>query len=143
MTVKPIVYVAAAVLLRADGRLLLAKRPEGKSMAGLWELPGGKIEASETPEAALIREMREELNVDLSAETLKPLTFASHAYEKFHLVMPVFLATKWSGEPVPQEGQTLAWKRPDELKSLPAPAADIPLFDFIEAHLANIAGGTA
>ncbi len=127
-----IVYVSAGVLMREDGRLLVAQRPQGKAMAGLWELPGGKIEAGETPEAALVRELREELGVQIDAAHLKPLTFASHGYESFHLVMPVFLATEWQGTPEPQEGQSLDWVQPDQLKSLPAPEADIPLFDFIE-----------
>ena len=104
-------------------------------MAGLWELPGGKIEPGETPEEALVREMREELAVQIHAEDLVPFTFASHGYESFHLVMPVFLTTKWSGELSPQEGQSLVWKKPSELKTLPAPEADIPLFDFIETHI--------
>lgn len=132
MSQKRVVYVSAGVLMRSDGTVLVAQRPEGKSMAGLWELPGGKIEPGETPEDALIREMREELAVGLDAGQLTPLTFASHAYEDFHLFMPVFLARDWAGEPQPQEGQTLQWVRPDALKTLPAPEADIPLFDFIE-----------
>lgn len=126
-----IVYVSACVLLRSDRRLLLAQRPEGKSLAGLWELPGGKIEKNETPEEALVREMREELAVTLNVDQLTPLTFASHAYESFHLVMPVFLATEWTGEPSPQEGQDIAWVFPEELSTLPAPEADIPLFAFL------------
>ncbi len=113
-------------------------------MAGLWELPGGKIEPGETPEEALVREMREELAVTLKSDDLVPFTFASHGYDSFHLVMPVFLATRWEGEPTPQEGQSLAWTKPSELKSLPAPDADIPLFDFIEMHIgAYCEGGHA
>lgn len=101
-------------------------------MAGLWELPGGKIEANETPEVALVRELGEELAVQVKIEDLAPLTFASHAYERFHLFMPVFVSTKWSGEPTPVEGQTLDWVLPEHLKNLPAPEADIPLFEEIE-----------
>lgn len=127
-----VVYVSAGVLMKNDGTLLVAQRPAGKSMAGLWELPGGKIEAGETPEDALIRELEEELSVGLDANHLTPLTFASHAYADFHLFMPVFLATKWRGEPMPVEGQTLQWVRPEALKSLPAPEADIPLFAYLE-----------
>ena len=117
--------------MRPDQSLLLAKRPEGKSMAGLWELPGGKIEPGETPELALIRELGEELDVQIEPAALSPLTFASHGYPEFHLVMPVFLIREWSGEPKAQEGQTLAFVKPDELRSFDAPEADIPLFDFI------------
>lgn len=110
-------------------------------MAGLWELPGGKIEADETPEEALVRELGEELAVQLEPTHLTPLTFASHGYDNFHLVMPVFLATQWQGNPSPQEGQTLSWVLPEALKNLPAPEADIPLFNFIEK--AFPAGGSA
>lgn len=141
MTGKRIVYVSAIVLLRADGALLLAKRPAGKSMAGLWELPGGKIEANETPEAALVREIGEELAVQIDEKNLVPFTFASHAYDSFHLVMPVFIATRWTGQPVPQEGQDIAWVKPCELKSMPAPEADLPLFRFIETHIDHYVGG--
>ena len=141
MSDRKILYVAAAVLMRPDQHLLLAQRPEGKSMAGLWELPGGKIEPGETPEAALIRELREELAVTVDRADLAPLTFASHAYENFPLVMPVFLARRWEGEPTPQEGQTLAFTAPDKLMDMPAPAADIPLFRFIEDYAAR--GGFA
>ena len=105
---KPLVLVAACALIDADGRILLARRPEGKSMAGLWEFPGGKLHAGETPEAALIRELREELGVDVSAACLAPLAFASHAYEHFHLLMPLYLCRRWRGLPTPREGQALA-----------------------------------
>ncbi|MFC6198922.1 (deoxy)nucleoside triphosphate pyrophosphohydrolase [Ponticaulis profundi] len=140
MSETRIIYVSAGVLLRPDNSLLLATRPSGKSMAGLWELPGGKIEPGETPESALIREMGEELAVTLKRDDLSPLTFASHGYDSFHLVMPVFLARNWEGEPVPQEGQDLAWVKPGALKTMPAPAADVPLFDFLERHLTKHVG---
>lgn len=120
--------------MRPDQHLLVAQRPKGKSMAGLWELPGGKIEAGETPEEALVRELREELAVEMHPSNLTPLSFASHAYEAFHLVMPVFLARKWDGEPIAREGQTLKFVHPDALNSLDAPEADIPLFDFIASY---------
>ena len=128
---KRIVYVSAAVLMRPDQSLLLAKRPEGKAMAGLWELPGGKIEPGETPEAALVRELGEELGVTTIETDMSPLTFTSHAYDAFHLVMPVFLIRKWQGTPEPKEGQSLAWASPLSLNDYPAPEADLPLFDFI------------
>ncbi|WP_368373063.1 8-oxo-dGTP diphosphatase MutT [Rubellimicrobium arenae] len=126
-TAKPIVLVAAVALIDADGRVLLAQRPEGKTMAGLWEFPGGKVEPGETPEAALIRELREELGIDTHASCLAPLTFASHAYEAFHLLMPLFVCRRWQGTPQPQEGQVLNWVRPTDLRSYPMPPADIPL----------------
>ncbi|MAT35656.1 MAG: 8-oxo-dGTP diphosphatase MutT [Ponticaulis sp.] len=134
MTDRKILYVAAGILMRADGHLLVAQRPEGKSMAGLWELPGGKIEAGETPEEALVRELREELAVDIYPSSLTPLNFASHAYESFHLVMPVFLTRDWRGEPTSQEGQNLKFVSPSELMELDAPEADIPLFSFIRDY---------
>lgn len=133
-----IVYVAAIALRRADGAILLAQRPEGKAMSGLWELPGGKIETGETPEAALVREVEEELAVTVTPEALKPLTFASHGYGDFHLVMPVFLCDHWQGEPVGQENQAIAWVQPDDLENWPAPEADEPLFNFLKAW--NAAG---
>lgn len=131
MSNKRIIYVSAGVLMRPDRRLLLASRPEGKSMAGLWELPGGKIEPGETPEEALVRELGEELAVTVDPADLRPICFASHAYPKFHLVMPVFLSRNWEGEPQPQEGQEFAWVLPEELSGYPAPEADIPLFKSI------------
>ena len=121
------VLVAAVALIDADGRVLLAKRPVGKSMAGLWEFPGGKIETDETPEAALIRELTEELGIDTWQSCLAPLSFASHTYEDFHLLMPLFVCRKWEGSPQPREGQELKWVRPRDLRSYPMPAADIPL----------------
>ena len=123
----PLVLVVAAALIDADGRVLLAQRPEGRSMAGLWEFPGGKVEPGETPEAALIRELREELGVDTWASCLAPLSFASHAYERFHLLMPLFACRKWDGAPQPREGQRLDWVRPVRLADHPMPPADRPL----------------
>lgn len=129
-----VVYVAAAALFDTDGRVLLAQRPAGKAMAGLWEFPGGKIESGESPEQALTRELAEELSITVSESDLTPFTFASHTYEKFHLFMPVFSIQKWRGTPVPNEGQELAWVAPGDLHSYPAPAADIPLFDVLVAR---------
>ncbi len=122
-----LLLVSAVALIDRDGRVLLAQRPEGKSMAGLWEFPGGKVEPGETPEAALIRELHEELGIDTWSSCLAPLTFASHAYTDFHLLMPVFACRKWQGTPIPQEGQTLKWVRPNALRDYPMPPADIPL----------------
>lgn len=121
------VLVSAVALIDVDGRVLLAQRPEGKSMAGLWEFPGGKVEVGETPETALIRELNEELGIDTWASCLAPLTFASHTYDDFHLMMPLFACRKWNGTPQPREGQTLKWVKPTEMKNYPMPAADIPL----------------
>lgn len=126
-----IVLVSAAALVDPDGRVLLARRPEGKAMAGLWEFPGGKVEPGETPEAALIREMREELGIDTEESCLAPLTFASHAYADFHLLMPLFVCRKWRGTPAPREGQALAWARPDRLRDYPMPPADLPLIPML------------
>ncbi len=123
----PLVLVAAVVLVDADGRVLLAQRPEGKQMAGLWEFPGGKVEPGETPEAALIRELREELGIDVAASCLAPFTFASHAYPDFHLLMPLYVCRKWSGIPLAREGQRLTWVRPARLADYPMPPADKPL----------------
>jgi len=127
--------VAAVALIDPDGRVLLAERPEGKSMAGLWEFPGGKVEPGETPEAALIRELHEELGIDTWASCLAPLTFASHAYEKFHLLMPLFACRKWNGVPQSKEGQRLAWVRPQALRDYPMPPADIPLIPILRDWL--------
>ncbi|MDC1438289.1 (deoxy)nucleoside triphosphate pyrophosphohydrolase [Planktomarina temperata] len=125
------ILVSAVALIDPDGRVLLAQRPEGKSMAGLWEFPGGKVEAGETPEAALIRELEEELGINTWQSCLAPLTFASHAYEDFHLLMPLFACRKWQGIPQPQEGQSLKWVRKQDLRSYPTPAADLPLIPIL------------
>jgi 8-oxo-dGTP diphosphatase len=123
----PLVLVAAVALVDADGRVLLAERPAGKSMAGLWEFPGGKVDPGETPEAALIRELAEELGIDVTASCLAPFTFASHTYPDFHLLMPLYVCRKWSGTPAPREGQRLAWVRSPRLADYPMPPADEPL----------------
>jgi|SRR5215469_5478826 len=123
----PLVVVAAVVLVDSDGRVLLAQRPEGKAMAGLWEFPGGKVDPGETPENALIRELREELGIDVAASCLAPFTFASHAYPEFHLLMPLYVCRKWSGIPIAREGQRLTWVRPARLADYPMPPADKPL----------------
>ena len=124
---RPIVLVAAVALIDPDGRVLLAQRPEGKHLAGLWEFPGGKVQPGETPEAALIRELEEELGVDVEASCLAPFTFASHAYPEFHLLMPLYVCRKWSGIAIAREGQRLAWVRPMRLGDYPMPPADKPL----------------
>ena len=129
------VLVAAVALIDADGRVLLAQRPEGKSMAGLWEFPGGKVEAGETPEAALIRELHEELGIDTWTSCLAPLTFASHTYPDFHLLMPVFACRRWKGIVQPQEGQQLAWVRAKDLRNYPMPPADVPLIPMLQMWL--------
>jgi 8-oxo-dGTP diphosphatase len=124
---KPVVLVVAVALVDADGRVLLTQRPPGKKLAGMWEFPGGKVEANETPEAALLRELREELGLDISAACLAPFTFASHSYDDFHLLMPLYAARNWKGIPEPREGQELAWVRPNRMSDYPMPPADIPL----------------
>ena len=130
-----VVLVSAVALIDADGRVLLAQRPPGKSMAGLWEFPGGKVEPGETPEAALIRELHEELGIGTHASCLAPLTFASHAYPDFHLLMPLFICRRWRGMPQPREGQTLAWARPDRRRDYPMPPADLPLIPVLRDWL--------
>lgn len=130
-----LLLVAAVALIDADGRVLLAQRPAGKSMAGLWEFPGGKIEAGETPEAALIRELHEELGIDTWASCLAPLTFASHAYQDFHLLMPLFACRRWQGQVQSREDQSLKWVRPADLKSYPMPPADLPLIPILRDWL--------
>lgn len=130
-----VVLVSAVALIDPDGRVLLAQRPEGKSMAGLWEFPGGKVEPGETPEAALIRELHEELGIDTWESCLAPLTFASHAYEDFHLLMPLFVCRKWQGALHPHEGQRLAWVRPKDLRDYPMPPADVPLIPILRDWL--------
>ena len=129
------VLVSAVALIDADGRVLLAQRPEGKSLAGLWEFPGGKVEPGETPEAALIRELHEELGIDTWKSCLAPLTFASHSYEDFHLLMPLFACRRWQGIVQAQEGQKLAWVRARDLASYPMPPADIPLIPILRGWL--------
>jgi 8-oxo-dGTP diphosphatase len=128
---KPLVLVAAAAITDADRRVLIAQRPAGKSMAGLWEFPGGKVEAGETPEAALVRELREELGIEVCLTCLAPFTFASHDYEKFHLLMPLFLCSTWEGEVTPREGQTIKWVRASRLRDYPMPPADLPLIPYL------------
>ena len=127
--------VAAAALIDPDGRVLLAQRPEGRTMAGLWEFPGGKLEPDETPEAALIRELREELAVETQASCLAPLSFASHAYADFHLLMPLYACRKWSGPARAREGQALKWVGVRELRTYPMPPADLPLIPILRDWL--------
>src|SRR5512142_2970330 len=123
----PVVLVVAVALVDTDGRVLLAERPAGKSMAGLWEFPGGKVHDGETPELALIRELKEELDIDVTASCLAPFTFASHSYAEFHLLMPLYVCRRWQGMVTPREGQRLAWVRPPRLEEYPMPPADKPL----------------
>ncbi|MDG1937035.1 MAG: (deoxy)nucleoside triphosphate pyrophosphohydrolase [Paracoccaceae bacterium] len=130
-----IVLVSAAALIDRDGRVLLSQRPEGKSMAGLWEFPGGKVETDETPEAALVRELNEELGIETWDSCLAPLTFASHAYDDFHLLMPLFACRKWNGIVQPKESQTLKWVEAKAIKEYPMPAADIPLVSILRDWL--------
>ena len=130
-----IILVSAVALIDIDGRILLAQRPEGKSMAGLWEFPGGKVEENETPEVALIRELQEELGIDTWESCLAPLTFASHSYDDFHLLMTLFACRKWNGTPQGREGQTLKWVTASKLRDYPMPAADIPLIPILRDWL--------
>ena len=130
-----IILVSAVALIDPDGRVLLAQRPTGKSMAGLWEFPGGKVEQDETPEAALIRELQEELGINTWKSCLAPLTFASHAYDGFHLLMPLFACRRWEGIATPRECQTLAWVKPERLRDYPMPPADIPLIPILRDWL--------
>ncbi len=130
-----LVLVSAVALVDVDGRVLLAQRPQGKSMAGLWEFPGGKVESGETPKAALIRELDEELGIDTWQSCLAPLTFASHTYVDFHLLMPLFICRKWAGIPQSKEGQKLAWVARDALRDYPMPPADIPLLPILRDWL--------
>jgi 8-oxo-dGTP diphosphatase len=129
-----IVTVAACALVDADGRVLLAQRPEGKPMAGLWEFPGGKVETGETPEQTLIRELEEELGIVVKEACLAPLTFASHSYPEFHLLMPLYVCRRWDGIVTAREGQRLSWVRPNRLRDYPMPPADVPLV----AHLTTL-----
>jgi 8-oxo-dGTP diphosphatase len=130
-----VVLVAACALIDADGRVLIAQRPEGKSMAGLWEFPGGKVDPGERPEDALIRELKEELGIVVKEACLAPLTFASHTYEDFHLLMPLYVCRRWEGTVTPREGQKLAWVRPNRLRDYPMPPADIPLISHLTTLL--------
>jgi 8-oxo-dGTP diphosphatase len=130
-TAKPILLVSACALVDADGRVLLSQRPEGKSLAGLWEFPGGKVEPGETPEQTLIRELREEIGIETQTACLAPLTFASHSYDTFHLLMPLFVCRRFSGIPMPREGQVLKWVRPKNMRDYPMPPADEPLIPFL------------
>jgi 8-oxo-dGTP diphosphatase len=123
----PVVLVVAVALVDGDGRVLLAQRPAGKSMAGLWEFPGGKVQPAEAPEAALIRELKEELDIDVTEACLAPLTFASHRYERFHLLMPLYVCRRWDGIVTPREGQALTWVRAAKLEQYEMPPADKPL----------------
>ena len=132
---NPIVLVAACALIDADGRVLLCQRPEGKSLAGLWEFPGGKVEAGETPEIALIRELKEELGIDVKAACLAPFVFASHSYETFHLLMPLYLCRRWDGFVQQIEHPALAWVKPDKLGDYPMPPADVPLVAYLRDFL--------
>lgn len=133
-TSKPMVLVVACALVDADGRVLIAQRPEGKQLAGLWEFPGGKVETGETPEEAVVRELKEELGIETKVACLAPLTFASHSYESFHLLMPLFVCRRFWGTPVAKEHQALKWVRPREMRDYAMPEADIPLV----AHLIDL-----
>ncbi|PWR24772.1 8-oxo-dGTP diphosphatase MutT [Zavarzinia aquatilis] len=135
MTVSKIVLVVAAVLVDPDRRILLAQRPAGKSLAGLWEFPGGKVEPGESPEAALIRELDEELGITVREPCLAPLTFASHAYEAFHLLMPVYVCRRWEGMPQAREHAALAWAPRMRLGDYPMPPADLPLIQAIQDQI--------
>ena len=130
-----LVLVAACALVDADGRVLLAQRPQGKPMAGLWEFPGGKVETGERPEETLIRELEEELGIVVREPCLAPLTFASHAYPDFHLLMPLYVCRRWEGTVTPREGQALAWVRPNRLRDYEMPPADVPLVSHLMALL--------
>ena len=130
-----LLLVVAAALVDVDGRVLIAQRPKGKPLEGLWEFPGGKLRPGETPETALIRELKEELGIAVPARCLAPLTFASHSYERFHLLMPLYVCRNWDGEPEPLEGQKLAWVRKDRLRDYPMPPADEPLIPLVQDWL--------
>ena len=130
-----LVLVVACALVDADGRVLVAQRPTGRSMEGMWEFPGGKVEAGETPETALVRELAEELGVDVTHDCLAPLSFASHGYEAFHLLMPLYVCRKWSGNATSREGQNLKWVFPRELYDIDMPPADIPLIAILRDML--------
>jgi 8-oxo-dGTP diphosphatase len=131
----PVLLVVAVALIDIDGRVLIAQRPEGKPMAGLWEFPGGKVRDGEAPEAALIRELNEELGIDVTENCLAPFSFASHAYDDFHLLMPLYVCRVWQGQVTPREGQALKWVRPMRLKDYPMPPADVPLIAMLRDFL--------
>jgi len=128
---RSILLVVACALVDTDGRVLIAQRPEGKQLAGLWEFPGGKIEPGETPEETLVRELREELGIETQTACLAPLTFASHSYDGFHLLMPLYVCRKFSGIPQPLDAQSLKWVKPTKLRDYPMPPADAPLIPFL------------
>ena len=128
---QPIILVAAAALVDRDNRVLISRRPPGKPMAGLWEFPGGKVDAGETPERALVRELKEELGIEVCDTCLAPFTFASHTYDRFHLLMPLYLCRNWEGEITPREGQEIKWVRAIRLKDYPMPPADLPLIPML------------
>jgi 8-oxo-dGTP diphosphatase len=132
---QPLLLVAAVAMVDVDGRVLIAKRPEGKAMAGLWEFPGGKVQDAETPEQALVRELDEELGINTKTSCLAPFTFASHSYEDFHLFMPLYLCRVWQGIPRPREGQVLKWVYPNKLDDFPMPPADVPLIAMLRDFL--------
>lgn len=134
MNGKKLVLVVACALVDPDGRVLIARRPQGKTLAGLWEFPGGKVEPEEQPEIALIRELKEELGIDVTEACLAPVTFASHAYEDFHLLMPVYVCRRWNGEVERREHSEIRWVRPVKLREFPMPPADEPLI----AHLIDL-----
>jgi 8-oxo-dGTP diphosphatase len=135
LSLGKLVLVVACALIDADGRVLLTRRPEGKPMAGLWEFPGGKVDEGEMPEAALIRELHEELGISVKDACLAPLTFASHSYETFHLLMPLYVCRRWDGDVEPLEGQELAWVRSNKLSTYPMPPADLPLIPILQDWL--------
>ena len=130
-TPLPLILVVAVALVDPDGRVLIAQRPDGKSMAGLWEFPGGKVEPGELPEDALIRELSEELGITVKAACLAPFTFASHTYDEFHLLMPLYICRRWEGTPTPRHHAALKWVRPKDMGSYPMPAADVPLIPML------------
>ena len=130
-TPPPLILVVAVALVDPDGRVLIAQRPEGKSMAGLWEFPGGKVETGELPEDALIRELSEELGITVKAACLAPFTFASHTYDAFHLLMPLYICRRWDGTPAPRHHAALKWVRPKDMVGYPMPAADVPLIPML------------
>jgi 8-oxo-dGTP diphosphatase len=132
---KPMLLVAACALVDVDGRVLICQRPKGKAMAGLWEFPGGKLEEGETPEACLIRELDEELGIKVTAACLAPFVFASHGYDSFHLLMPLYLCRRWDGFVTAREHEALAWVKPDQLSDYPMPAADVPLVAYLRDFL--------